>query len=715
MKILNKSQFNSFFLNETLRILFLFTVASYLSLPHLGSALISFSQDAQTYYFLITDFVLQIREGLFPTYINQGLLASHAIPILPRAPYMFLLAGFLDFITASKLSLGTIFNLTINFSIFSGIFVCYLILIKLNPLFRWQAAMLAAIYILSPGVGGLIYIWNMYFSSMTIPFVPIFFYSIIRSFTQRDYISSSFFGISLSLIWMAHPPIGIACILLALFAQCIHFIFYQRTIKFIKIISASYLIFLMLSAFYFISVFVIGANVTSQPYSVNMLFHLMDHEFMQALTRGLNWTLETTFNPIHLFSSYSIRLTIMLWILFIVSTILSIKNLYKNQKIFIILSLLITVLIFPVPFITQYIWSHLPNIFALISEQPNFRLCISLTVVIVFAVYFAYENIFNHKRKLLFVITLLCVIASARDIYYSMAEELYTYIHNNQTQIGNTKTLSLPENLRLFTMAHYMGEEDVYFIPFMENKIISKNGEILQSVKQILIQRCQLQNPTNFKNKFPTEETPGIPGPSYSLNPGKFYFLGFSLDAQKTDWTAWLRGEQFLRIYTITTGKLSTSDFNIIPLWNSENYTKKIATTFMGRCKPKDNNCDFSLNHICFQEFNPLDNDFPIRLISIAPYKAELKNIKKESFLETHRMFIKNYRVTVNGKQTPYYKSKNGRVLIPIHSGNSTIEISFLFTPLMLFSLVISVFGFLSIIFFGVYRKFKKGNLAYKF
>lgn len=705
------------FLDESLRVLFLLLAAGYVALPHLTSSLMTPSIDAQTYFFLVSDFLTQFRAGIFPSYVTHNIFYPMGIPILPQAPYIFFLAGLFDFITAHTLSLGAIFNFTLVFSIFLATFGFYFLLLQLNASLRWPAALLSALYIFSPGVTGLIYIWTMYFSAMALPWVPLLFYGIIRSFRQQDYIASCLIGMSFALLWMAHPPIAFMCMNITLLAQLIYFIFQSRTLKTLQVISASYLVFLVLSLFYFFSVSAIGSNnIDGSIFSTQMLFHPVSKEFISYLMKTLHDTVGQVLSLTNANNFRINKLGISLWFLFLIAAVISWKRSIPYQKILVALFIFMSVLVLPVPGVTKFIWSYFPKFSEqLISFQPGDRLYIIMAALCIFIIFTAFENARPKFKKLLLIFSIGGVIWSGWEMHYVMNTE-FSYLFNHDARVASvdfTKTISLPENVRPFTMTYYMGHgaKDAFFDPVFENFIVAKNGTILQSSKNILMEKCKLsETASQYVARFTTGKDNYIDGPTFSLEHGKRYFLGFVLDAKNVDWILIFRGRHFYREYSAHLKTLVEGKLNIVSLWHSELDTKEIKIVAVGHCLQQVKECRLRLKHICFEQFNPMDNEFPIHLLSLAPYKALLTGIKHEGFLETNLTYIKNYSVKVNQVPTAYFQSSHNKVLIPIQSGQSIVEITFKFTLVMVIALVISSLGWIFILYWLLFLM-KKRNV----
>src|SRR3990167_10833047 len=174
--------------------------------------------DARWYHSLIASAIDQFKTGVFPVYVTQGLANNFGIALI-RAPYYLLLGQLIHLTTFGLLNSLIIQHLTIFVSALSAAFICYAVLIKLCPKQRLLALFFAFFYVSCPAILGAIYASDMYYSFMTLPFLPILFYGLIRACYVNDFLSIFLISGSLSLIWMAHPPI-------ALWATAISGVFY---------------------------------------------------------------------------------------------------------------------------------------------------------------------------------------------------------------------------------------------------------------------------------------------------------------------------------------------------------------------------------------------------------------------------------------------------------------------------------------------------------
>lgn len=195
-------------LNEYLPLLALTTLVLYAFHPFIsGYNLGAGPGDAQLYQYQLHDALIQLKQGIFPVYIGQSEFSYFGFSFM-RAPYYILLGQLLNILTFGHLNALYIQHLTVLTSILGAAFLSYYCFRRLAPMLPWVCFFLAFFYISCPGVAGLIYRSDMYFSLVSVPFIPLVFYGLIRMHQNNDMLSSLFVGAGLSAVWMSHPPIS---------------------------------------------------------------------------------------------------------------------------------------------------------------------------------------------------------------------------------------------------------------------------------------------------------------------------------------------------------------------------------------------------------------------------------------------------------------------------------------------------------------------------
>ncbi len=173
--------------------------------------------DARWYAYVLQDYLQQAHAGVFPVLVGQGPLAFNgALHPFRFAPYFQNFAGLLDWLTAHTLGVFALQHLTVVISGTAAAFAAYACLLGLAPARRWTACLVAAAYVLGPAFWGLISMSDAYMSLMTLPWLPVLFYGVLRIVERRDARSYVLVAVVLSILWTCHPPVALWAMLTAL-------------------------------------------------------------------------------------------------------------------------------------------------------------------------------------------------------------------------------------------------------------------------------------------------------------------------------------------------------------------------------------------------------------------------------------------------------------------------------------------------------------------
>lgn len=166
--------------------------------------------DARWYAYMLHDYLQQVHAGVFPVLLGQGEFAFNgALHPFRFAPYFQNLAGLLDWLTLRTLGTFALQHLTVVVSGGAAAFTAYLSLLGLAPQRRWTACLVAAAYVLNPAFWGLISMSDAAMSFMTMPWLPVLFYGVMRIIERRDVVGYVLVAAVLSILWTCHPPVAL--------------------------------------------------------------------------------------------------------------------------------------------------------------------------------------------------------------------------------------------------------------------------------------------------------------------------------------------------------------------------------------------------------------------------------------------------------------------------------------------------------------------------
>lgn len=708
----------SIFNKSWLYFLILLSVILYAYYPFLSDYNIG-GIDAQIYQYALHDALIQRAHNIFPVYVGQSEFSYFGISFM-RAPYYLLFAQLLDLLTLHSLNSLYLQHLTVLTSaVFAGC-ASYLLFIKILPNLRWFALLLAILYVTSPGVMGLIYMLDMYFSFMTLPFIPIFIYGLIRSHQKHDLLAYIITGAALSLILMAHPPIAFWCLLICGLFYLIQFIFFRRGILGILIIIIM-LFSLNLWQFISISELELTSDINLDPsYKSGII---------QRICRSFEINLRNIFRPLSeqmLDSSFLEGYS--LCIIFLSGVIVAIRSNTFLLRCFLINVTALFLLIYPIPYINHFLWSLFPVQFLEINLWPRQRIYLMLIMLACLLASLIVENIqstFKYSKKSIIILLsiLLCCFWNVYQIHY--------FIDLGDIRTDHKNTWQTSENIYLYALLIYGYKNSIdtghygTFIPQLKSKLLDKSELPLSNYdnEQVLLQQCLHTKSSEFKNiaifkskiTFPLRVENELVSPIFNMtlttkNPHLLACLDTDMNYGSN-----MEIESIINLKDQTTPSVSyghtekeSIDKNnkeiLLPIYNPQQLsTNELTFYFKGRG---------SINNFRLTTYDL--NKLPIHVESFTPYKASVETKSDNVYLDMYKSYYRGYQAKVNGKIVPVLQTKRGniKILLP-KKGKYTIELVYIGTILMRISFYISLTAWcVLLIYFMFIWLSKKYNLA---
>src|ERR1017187_8125967 len=271
----------AFLCAEAARWLVLLAATIWLVHPYFAARLIG-TGDALWYHHSLADAVTQFRAGVFPVFVGQSDYSFNgSIYPLRAAPYYQYLAGLLDLLTGRTLGFFALEHLTAIVSVLTGAATAYWALVWIAPGQRWSAAPLARLYVMCPGVAGLFYAQDLYMSGMTLPWIPLAFAAMVKSFDDRRLFPLGMLAVSLAALWWAHSPIALWITSIATLTQAVRLAVERPTKAGIASACIAAAIFCALALYPVASVFLLRAP--GEP----IVPYLMDRDLL------LKWVSES--------------------------------------------------------------------------------------------------------------------------------------------------------------------------------------------------------------------------------------------------------------------------------------------------------------------------------------------------------------------------------------------------------------------------------------
>lgn len=715
---LSRTLLASFFLTnaETLRLVLLSLITLLIFKPMFFNVDIG-AVDAYVYHGIIADALEQYRHHIFPVYVGQSLFSFTGTP-MGRAPYLLLLAGLLNLLTFGKLNSLQIQHATIIFSALAGVYLMYFALLKIGPKQRWLAFVFAIFYITCPAILALIAKLDMYYSFMTIPFLPVLIYALVRSYQKNDVLSYVLFPASLSLIWMAHPSIAFFCTTICAIFFGLR-LFFQPQI-FVRLVLTGGL-FALLSLWQFTTIinlkmgeYVDMSNFNPTKYAEDLI------AFYTSYFTG-------TFLPINLQNSVPAyyQLGYSLWGALILGLFVAIKKRDRLLNYLLLCAFFLIALIYPVPYVSKYLWSHFPQaVIGLSSCWPMVRIYPILAALCCFIGMFALQNVYSKQinkkytwRSLVSVILLMLAVSWSCFQATPFTKYLAWYLFLKPAWL-----LSENARHRLEYTSGYNHKpmlEGIYE-PALYNRLLDSDGNELEHYnnKKIMTEAC-LSNPHATRDKMVSDLKASFPRQfniqngdaltplmNLKISPKVKYMICFDMLVSNAQGVFSVDGYKHETI-SVFRANSPTKQTMLIPVFTTENMEKNLIVTLIQSALENGINREDSF--IKLNSFNVIPYDItqlPIQLHSIIPYQATVHNPVNSSYLEVAREYVDGYVALVNGKEYQTRISPSGRVMIPLLPGNNEVKLLYKGTTIIRTTFYISLFFWLFVaVYLGLHIK----------
>jgi hypothetical protein len=661
---------------EAARWLILLGSSLWLSHPYFSPRLIG-TPDALWYHNSLADVVTQFRGGVFPVYVGQTDYSFNgAVFPLRAAPCYQYLAGLLDLATGRSLGFMALQHLVVVATFVAGAFACYGALAWLAPTRRWTALGLSLLYVMCPGVAGLFYAQDLYMSGMTIPWVPLAFAALVKSFDDDSLAPRAVLGASLAALWWAHSPIALWSTLIATLGQLFRWAARRPDRIDINRACLAAGIFCALAAYPIASVFLLrtpGESIV--PYT-------MDRQLLLQWVRG---SFPSSIEPIDtgLPALSYIQLGYGLWCVLLVSAAFWLRVRLRAAGVLLASVAFMIVLVFPVPGLTRELWLRFPETLVgmtLYWPMQRFYILIAAATVV------AAQRIFAEFsfRKIPIRIAGYAGLLAAMLWSAGEASKLVQKAAAQDGTAEDSRRWSLTENVAIQRHSYGLFERrpDYYshgvVDPRMEAHLLDPaTGGVVASDYDIA-----RSLPARDDFRASTGANPGILNldPPLTLQPGVRYLLTFDFARVDTNGLLQMIGPQFFREYTLPQSGDSKSfgsgpgNEKSIAVWTSLPQPETVRLRFIpegGKSGPG--------GHMGFSKFalKAIDGaSLPIRVESLVPYTAVVRS-PGAALLESPRMFVPGYTAEVNGSPVAVSESPEGLVAFPVPAGESRVVLRF--------------------------------------
>jgi hypothetical protein len=644
--------------------------ALWLAHPYFSPRLIG-TGDAVWYHNFLADAVTQFRAGVFPVYNGQSIYQFNgAVYPIRMAPYHQYLGGLLDLITARSLGFFALQHLTIIFSFLGGAVAAYLSLNRLAPGRRWEAALLALLYLLCPGVAGLAYVQDLYMSVMALPWVPLALAGAWLTFRENSWRALAMIVTGVGMLWWAHSPIALWVCLVVGAQQAVRLALAsdRRAILHRGVPAVGFLGLLIL--YPFVSAFLLRAPGESiVPYTMDRTLLL---EQISACFPACLAPLNLAASPLS-----QLQLGYALWAALVLSAAAAGWTRRTELALIAILGLLFACLLLPVPGLTAALWQSLPEpIVGLTLYWPMQRLYIVWAALVVIGTHLAIgasPAAWQRGWRVFLAAGVAWACWEIRSFHRRAA--------NQSTTAAESSLLARPENVALQRHSyHLFGRQPDTMShgvmdPQLETRLLDP-----ETLRPLPAAKPVTDGWPVFTGKL--DANPGILNlaPVLRLEPAKRYLLTF--DFLPLDYTGVLQmqGPGFYREYVLPASGNARAfgtgpdAARTIMLFTSGTVPVEISLRFIPT-KPGVRPESFSpFARFRLAEFDPSRE--PVAIESLIPLRVRVRS-DRPALLETPRMSVPGYTATFNGQSVPVVRTPQGFVGVPVPAGGSEVEVRF--------------------------------------
>jgi hypothetical protein len=650
--------------------------------------------DAVWYATMLADMVTQVRAGVFPVFAGQSVYQFNgAIYSLRVAPAFHYLGALVDTATLRALPFFSIQNLLLALVGLAAIGTSYVTLAKLLHRERWSAFSLTVLFIACPGVIGVVFNTDLFMSWMTVPFLPLVFYGVIRSYERDDFTAAVLVGGSLGFMWWGHSPIALWTTLIAGITLGLrHVLRPPSSSAFIKSVVGC-VVFSLVAAYPILSVLAFPVEPGAKMASFQVANGAVVASFLKDVFPAVLLPVSAIGRQLSDF-----QLGYSLWLLFGFSLWRWRGLRGFDFRAFIVASGALVLLLTPIPWLNLTLWNLMPSTLRNVtSNWAMNRLYLILAGLLTYSGALALRASLGAKTL-------------RRSTYYPIVALFCCWSLSEAAKFGkdgpgfwtrtNSSSELRPENSMITSFAYLMFPKPPdYFShgvtdPQLENRLLSKSALQLE----VSNSRSVAAAATNGVRAHFTENLEFVPAPageekslvtnhSIVLVPGRRYLAEFSFSApEKASGILEITGKNFFRNYAIPEYGGSRSfgvgadHSNLMPLWTSGNASETIAFRLRRDPEPEDVNDLLPFGSLRLIEYDP--EMLPIKVESWIPYRARVTSTDS-AWLETPRMYQKAYLARVDGNPSEIRKSPNGLAMIAVPAGTSHVELD-LRTPIAL-------------------------------
>ena len=649
--------------------------------------------DAHWYTIMLADFITQWRAGVFPVWVGQSAYAFNgAVSPLRFAPWFQHWGGVLDVLTAHALSPTALKNAILVTAAAAGGLAAYACLRAMLGRRPWLAAVLAVLWMASPGVLAPLMAGDQYMTFLTLPFVATVLYGIWRGWVRDDGRARLALAAGLAGLMLSHTPIALWMGLLAganYAAKIIARKTWRLEPRRLLALGAT---FLLLGSFPLLSVLALD-NVATSRASGGAVFPEIARIFPANFL-----PIDRHHDPL---ASYQLGY-VAIGALVLTVLFLAVAR-PRGAVAFVGSAILIAPFTLPVPWITRTIWVHLPEWFVTINNVwPMQRLFLIWAAVIFFglAAVVAHERL-GGRRWLCTGLTLALFGGGAWS--WHEARLLMAALNRTRSPAASAGLL-LDANNVLITRYAYTNflRTPAYFShgymdPGLENRLLDRDTlQVLASNAEAAAPRLALDEDQPAR-AYPRLVQSGVLTavndnhseiynltPAITLQPDVSYALRLSFAQSDVPGVLEIMHERLFREYYLPDSGVGMPRWGPSLAFGSGPQSAGVIplrVTGAGAVTPRmefvtssPEPATFPFAH--FSLFTYDAAQLPVAVESLVPYRVRVQTATP-AWLETPRVWQSGWRALVNGREAPTRRSPQDLVMIPVEPGGSRVLLTF--------------------------------------
>ncbi|MBI5426119.1 MAG: hypothetical protein HZA32_18760 [Opitutae bacterium] len=661
---------------EVARIVVVTGAALLLIHPYFTARLVG-AGDAEHYGRAMADFLAQVRGGIFPVWVGQSITAFHGgVHPLRVAPYFQHLGGLLDLATGRTLSPIAVQNLVVVGSLLAAALSAYAALSSLAGRQRWSATWLAVLFVSSPGVLALVYAGDMLASWVALPWLPWLFWGWAKAWRRPESVAGPCAqALALALLWLAHAPIALWASLLTAGVEIARWAAQGFRRETLLRQAGAALLCMMLCQYVFVSVATL--DVPANPYLGFELARGAVYDSIVAAWDGL-WR---SVSPAGADLVHDLHLAPGLLLAGAAALGLAWRNDGAGRACALAGGGLFLLLV-PWPGVTDRFWSSMPVFLMTVSEKwPAQRIYPILSALIPIATVLALARVRTSRAQHLCTgLLALGALASTWESRHFLARG-----HRATRTEAATRRFLLPENATLSRYSYEMWGylPDHFSFGYMDaenqNRLINPvTGDVRVSNQRFMQQAAARERALRFVAVPHGAQLAG----TITLPPRSTVCVRFRFHDPGAEGTLVFTGSRIARRFDLPVsggprafgpGPRQTKS---TMLRNESNTPEEVRVEFFSRSNTPVP--DFA----AVQSLVVQREHLPVRLTGLTPFALAL-NLPSEGWLETPKLYLRDYRVTVDGRAVTAARSPNGLLMFPVPAGASSIRLTYAAPPLL--------------------------------